>query len=139
LKDDACVSKVDLGADFSMEHLTQFVNLWCLLHMVDLNEEDTMTWKLTENGQYSAKLAYDLQFLVSTYSPMYKFIWKAWAPPKFKTFAWTTLQKRIWMTGRFGEGRVGKLWALPFMKASYGVGAPSLCPLPLHHSSLEKY
>jgi hypothetical protein len=49
LKDDAWVSKVDLGADFSMEHLTQFVNLWCLLHVVDLNEDadDTMTWKLT--------------------------------------------------------------------------------------------
>jgi hypothetical protein len=48
LKNNAWVSKVDLGADFSMEHLTQFVALWCLLHTVDLNEdvEDTITWKL---------------------------------------------------------------------------------------------
>jgi hypothetical protein len=57
LKDDVWINKVDLGADFSMEHLTQFLNLWCLLQDVGLIEdvEDLIVWNLTENGQYSAK------------------------------------------------------------------------------------
>jgi hypothetical protein len=102
LKDDAWVGKVALDEDFSMEHLTQFVSLWCLLQEVELieDDEDAIVWKLTENGQYSAKSAYDLQFLGSNISPMYKTIWKAWAPPKYKTFAWNTLQNRIWTTER---------------------------------------
>jgi hypothetical protein len=39
LKDDACVDKGDLDADFALEHLNQFVNLWYLLQEVDLNDE----------------------------------------------------------------------------------------------------
>jgi hypothetical protein len=37
LKEDAWVAKVALGDYFSLEHLNQFVCLWCLLHEVSLN------------------------------------------------------------------------------------------------------
>jgi hypothetical protein len=99
LKDNAWVGKIELGMDFSFQHLSQFINLWGLLQEVHLVEdvEDSIVWKLTENGQYSSKSAYNLQFLGSTLSPLYHSVWKAWTPQKFKTFAWTAIQNRIWM------------------------------------------
>jgi hypothetical protein len=109
------IAKEELGEDFSLEHLNQFVSLWCLLQEVFLDEEmdDQITWKLTENGQYLANLTYDLQFLGSTYLSMYKSVWKAWAPPKYKSFAWTALQNRIWMAEHFKK-RGGKIVGLAF-------------------------
>ncbi|KAM0894067.1 hypothetical protein ACQ4PT_024705 [Festuca glaucescens] len=41
-----------------------------------------------KNGLYLAKLAYEMQYLGYTYSPMYKMVWKVWAPLKAKFVAW---------------------------------------------------
>ena len=84
------MNKIDLERDFTMEHFSQYVELWSLIsnvHLVD-HVEDDIIWRLTPSGQYSAKSAYEVQFLGSTISSMNKTIWKAWAPPKVKFFAW---------------------------------------------------
>jgi hypothetical protein len=95
---DAWVLKVNLDTNFTMDHLTQFIELWVLLHGVNLVEdvEDTISWKLTSNGQYSAASAYKLQFYGLEESSMYNIIWKAWAPPKVKNHAWLAYQNRLW-------------------------------------------
>ena len=63
------------------------------------NMEDDIEWKLTENGQYSAKSAYELQFLGIIFSSLENMVWKAWAPPKTKLFAWL---RRIGFGWRIG-------------------------------------
>lgn len=88
MDDNAWIRSVRLVENFSMEHLTQFVNLWVLLLEVELdpNVEDYITWKLTEDGHYSAASAYEVQFLGATLSNMSTMGWKAWAPPKTNFF-----------------------------------------------------
>jgi hypothetical protein len=46
---------------------------------VQLSEEvqDEINWKAS--GQYSAKSAYEVRFLSSITSVLYKIVWKAWA------------------------------------------------------------
>ena len=76
-----------------------------LLHEVELDEptEYDILWKHTASGQYSAASAYKAQFLGMVLSPMDKMIWKAWAPPKVKFFAWLALQDRIWTADRLAK------------------------------------
>jgi hypothetical protein len=102
MKDNAWVGMIKLDGNFTMDHFNQFVELWNLLQEVhiDENAEDEITWRLTANGQYSSKSAYEVQFLGSITSTMYKTVWKAWAPPKTKFFAWLLTQKRIWTADR---------------------------------------
>lgn len=64
------------------------------------NQQNTRTWKLTQNGQYSAKSAYKARFLGSTKGPRLGSIWRTRAPPKCKIFAWLILQDRIWTSVR---------------------------------------
>jgi hypothetical protein len=105
LCDDAWISKITLDNSFTEEHLSQFVDLWALISNVNLDPEveDDISWKLTPNGQYTTKSAYELHFIGSTISPMYKTIWKAWAPPKVKFFAWLVNQGRIWTADRLAK------------------------------------
>jgi hypothetical protein len=62
LHDDEWIVKLAVGATTSLEHLTQFVQLWALIQNVHLtaNVDDDIVWKLTSNGQYSAASAYKL-------------------------------------------------------------------------------
>lgn len=62
--------------------------------------DDEIRWKLTNNGEYTAKSAYKLQFLGTITSRMEKTIWKAWAPPKTIFFAWLANQNRVWTADR---------------------------------------
>jgi hypothetical protein len=88
------VKKIKLKGHFSWEHLTQFVNLWGFLSNIHLEEavDDTIVWKLTENGLYSAASAYELQFLGLVLSDMNALVWKVWANSKAKNHAWLALQ-----------------------------------------------
>jgi hypothetical protein len=98
----AWVNKIKLDAAFSIDHLSQFIDLWTHLSHVHLHEgvQDDIIWKFMNNGHYSAASAYQMQFLGLVYSPMYKMIWKAWAPPKTKNHAWLALQNKLWTTDR---------------------------------------
>jgi hypothetical protein len=62
--------------------------------------EDSIVWTLMPNGEYSMSSAYNAQFFGATNTCMNKMVWKAWAPPKLKFFAWLTTQNRIWTTDR---------------------------------------
>jgi hypothetical protein len=92
------VRMIILDESFTMDHLSQFVGLWVKPQGVHLHEEvaDDISWKLTANGQYLAKSAYELQFSGSTFSSLHKSVWKVWAPPKVKFFTWLLTQNRIW-------------------------------------------
>jgi hypothetical protein len=102
LHNDEWIRKLADGATISMEHLSQFVQLWALIQNVHLTEnvEDDIVWKLTANGQYSTASAYKLQFFGLIESSMYKVVWKAWATPKAKHHAWLALQNRLWTADR---------------------------------------
>jgi hypothetical protein len=102
LHDDEWVRKLALDANASIEHLTQFVQLWANIQAVRLREdvEDDITWKLTANGQYSVASTYKLQFFGLVESSFNKIIWKAWATPKAKHHTWLVLQHRLWTADR---------------------------------------
>jgi hypothetical protein len=56
--------------------------------IIELNDNpDEISWKLANNGQYSAKSAYNMQFEGLTLSKMPTLVWKPWATPKCKSFA----------------------------------------------------
>jgi hypothetical protein len=102
LHDDEWVRKLALDATTSIEHLTQFVQLWANIQAVHLWEDvkDDITWKLIDNGQYSTASAYKLQFFGLVESNFNKIIWKVWATPKAKHHAWLALQHRLWTADR---------------------------------------
>jgi purine nucleoside permease len=74
LEGNAWVGKIILDATFTLDHLSQFIDLRAKVQEVHLNEEinEDISWALTTNGKYSAKSAYGLHFLVSTTSNLYK-------------------------------------------------------------------
>jgi hypothetical protein len=59
---------LDFSGGLSVGVLTEFLQLWDTLQGVSLqpDNEDTHTWRLTSNGQYSTKSAYDALFLGGT-------------------------------------------------------------------------
>ena len=66
-------------------------------------EDDVIVWKHKNDGVYSAASAYRAQFLGLVISPLDRMIWKNWAPPKVKFFAWLALQDRIWTADRLAK------------------------------------
>ena len=68
------VNKVRLDENFTTAHFSQFVNLWSLTTNVQLNNDvgNEIRWKLTADGEYSAKSAYKMQFMGSFSSSMEK-------------------------------------------------------------------
>ena len=73
-----------MDINLTIPHLYEFVLLWTDLNNVLLREEvdDTITWNLTENGEYTSSSAYKAQFFGAITSPMSKAVWKAWGPQK---------------------------------------------------------
>lgn len=98
----AWLSKIKLPNNWTMEHIRQLVTLWARPRAIPLavDAEDTITWKHTASGIYSATSAYSAQLLGLVSSPMGFAVWKAWAPPKMKFFAWLAIQNRVWTADR---------------------------------------
>jgi hypothetical protein len=90
---------------FTVEHMEQYIRLWDLIANVNLNPEaeDAITWTLTPNGCYSASSAYKAQFLAALPCPFGNIIWKTWAPPKCRFFAWLAVQNRLWTADRLAK------------------------------------
>jgi hypothetical protein len=61
LKENAWVHKITLDKNFTMNQISQFINIWTLLLEVHLDEDvvDSISWKLTENGLYLFHYAQD--------------------------------------------------------------------------------
>ena len=91
------------GTDvYTDDHIRQFVTLSEKLDLVHLNADlvDTIVWKFSKDGRYSAKTEYKAHFLPLTLSLMPMLIWRQWAPPKCKLFTWLVTQNRIWTADR---------------------------------------
>ena len=89
LKENAWILKIKQGTTISVNHISEFFNLWMLLHdfRLDMQAEDDIIWKHANDGIYTASSAYKAQFLGLTLSPMDRMVWKSWAPPKVKLLA----------------------------------------------------
>ena len=96
------VSQIDTHHGITLEHLQEFITLWEKLSSVTLNNsvQDTIHWKFTSQGEYSTSTAYMAQFAGHTTSIMPAAVWKVWAPPKCKFFAWLIIQNRVWTADR---------------------------------------
>jgi hypothetical protein len=67
------------------------------------NTPDLTQWKLTPSGQYTARSAYQAQFVGSTLTNFNNIIWRVWAPPKCKFFSWLAVQNRLWTADRLAR------------------------------------
>ncbi|KAI4991646.1 hypothetical protein ZWY2020_040032 [Hordeum vulgare] len=99
---NAWIFKIKHNTVVSIDHIREFFMIWTLLNDVQLQEqaEDVIIWKHANDGIYTADTAYRVQFLGMTLSPLDPMVWKDWAPPKVKFFAWIMLQDRIWTADR---------------------------------------
>jgi hypothetical protein len=75
------------------DEIKDFVTLWqAISNMHELNNlEDTISWRWTTDGQYSASNAYNIQFSTNFCTMKICSIWKAKTEPKCRFFAWTLL------------------------------------------------
>ena len=78
----------------SHEEVSEFVNLWEAIKDTQLidNVEDDILW--TENGEYTTKSAYKIQFQGTLFKLKIMPIWKARTEPKCRFFAWTLIHKK---------------------------------------------
>jgi hypothetical protein len=81
----------------SAVELHDYVLIWELVHRIQLVEgmEDSIVWRWTADGEYTAQSAYRIQFQ-GTFSKLnLSPVWKARAEAKCRFFAWTLLHKKI--------------------------------------------
>ena len=102
LRDGHWITQINIDAGLTLEHLQQFLALWEKLATVAIQPgvQDSILWKSTKDGQYSAKTAYLAQFHDLPLSSSPAAVWKAWAPPKCKFFAWLIIHNRVWTADR---------------------------------------
>jgi hypothetical protein len=64
---------------------------------VELQEgiDDTITWRWTPNGTYSANSAYRMQFIGCIQDNRSDFFWKAKVENKCKFFDWLMVHRKI--------------------------------------------
>ena len=105
LEGDFWVAQINTQGGLTFDHILQFSRLWEMLQSVQLNANalDSITWKLSSDGCYSSKTSYNMQFLGQTISTMPCLVWKSWAPPKCKIFAWLIIQNRVWTADRLAK------------------------------------
>ena len=74
----------------SVDQMDSFVELWDLVQAVQLSDgQDTISWRWTTDGAYTAKSAYNAQFLgsYSSFRGAGLSVWQAEAEGKHKFFA----------------------------------------------------
>ena len=100
------VRDINLGAQLSVTHIQQFIILWNLVATIPVtpDADDNITWKLTQSGMYSVSSVYRAQFFGHTGRNPCPLIWKLWAPPKCKFFAWLVMRNRVWTLDRLATG-----------------------------------
>lgn len=92
----------DLHLDVYVPFMHEFLQAWHAIADISLqpNVPNSIRWILTADGSYSARSAYNLQFGGRSLSSMPQVVWRIWAPPKYKFFAWLMLQNRLWCADR---------------------------------------
>lgn len=66
-------------------------------------EPDSMRWKWSANGHYSAKSAYLATFHGSTHCQAWRLTWKCWAPRRVRFFHWLANLGRCWTADRLAR------------------------------------
>ena len=96
------IHQINTAQGLTLTHLQEFANLWEMVAGVTLSQDrqDTISWKFTTSREYTTSSAYLAQFVGLTYSTNTSMMWKTWAPPKCKFFAWLILQNRVWTADR---------------------------------------
>jgi hypothetical protein len=59
------------------------------------DQQDSVSWKWTANGQHTVASAYDCQFLGAMAFFLDTLLWKDLAEQKIKFFAWLVLHERV--------------------------------------------
>ncbi|CAM0910655.1 unnamed protein product [Alopecurus aequalis] len=88
----------------SQQQVREFVGLWTRLGGINLSQglEDSIVWRWTGDGMYSARSAYNIQF-AGSYSTSFvpaDAIWKAKSEGKCRFFMWLLNRKRIYTADR---------------------------------------
>jgi hypothetical protein len=104
---DVWVHDIDIWHIRSASQIHEFITLWERLRGLQLSPElpDSIVWKYTKHGEYTAASAYEAQFTWVASSPMEHLIWRVWAPPKCKFFSWLAFQNRLWTADRLMKRR----------------------------------
>jgi len=86
----------------SASHFIEFVQLWKAVQQVSLNPllQDEINWKFTTSKEYTARAAYQAQFIGYMSTNFDKIIWKVCPPPQCKFFSWLAVQDRLWTVDR---------------------------------------
>jgi hypothetical protein len=83
----------------------EYLQVWEILQLVQLQHgvQDIHFWRFTENRKYSTKAVYEGLFWGSVQFEPYERIWKSWAPPKCRYFAWLVAQQKCWTADRLAR------------------------------------
>lgn len=85
----------------TVAQLDQLLLLWDKFQSIQLTaQSDSITWRLTADGKYSAKSAYAVQFLARIWEPGLEKVWSIRAEGKTKFFIWLLQQNRNWTADR---------------------------------------
>nr|XP_040249685.1 uncharacterized protein LOC120967149 [Aegilops tauschii subsp. strangulata] len=91
----------DIHGSLGPVEVVQYIDLWRRLHGIQLSSTpDTISWKWSANGIYSANSCYKALFLGSTSPSAWRQIWKGWAPLSYKFFLWLASLDRCWTAER---------------------------------------
>lgn len=81
--------------------IDQFVKLWASLQTVQLSSlEDSVTWKQSKDGTYSAASAYEACFFGRIPRPLLAATWEVKSEGKICFFLWLLIQNRLWTADR---------------------------------------
>lgn len=85
-----------IKANPTVQVLTDYLALAVQISSLTLDDRtaDSIRWKWTANGNYSASSAYHFQFSTRTLSNFPKLIWQIKIPPKIQFFAWLAVKGR---------------------------------------------
>lgn len=90
-----------LNGALSEDAIAEYLDIWeATEHIVLTNNRNTVLWRWTPDGTYSAKLEYKMLHSRSIQFRGHSLIWKTWAPLKVKIFLWLTFRQQHWTNDR---------------------------------------
>jgi hypothetical protein len=107
----------DIAGQLSVDAVVQYMRLWAMIQEVGAlrgGGHDSFAWKWHEDGRFSSKSAYRMQFHGTVGLPRVPLIWHSFAPLRFKMHAWLALRRRCWTADR---------------RLRRGLPSHTLCPL----------
>jgi hypothetical protein len=82
----------------------QFVTLWSMVQSTQLTDiADDIAWRFTQNGSYTPRLAYLIQFNGTARDYEWNKLWATKVEHKCKMFVWLALQNKIWTADRVAK------------------------------------